>query len=152
MNRIRLAVCAAAVAVTTVGLVGCGGGDDPKSEQSPAVPSGIPTNLPSGTPSGGGSIEAKPGKLPAGFPLPSSAKKGKFTESNGATAGTVTVEDGGKAYDFWVDELPKDGYSITSKNKVEFNGSKSLITFSGKGYSSATITISDKTAAISLQK
>lgn len=153
MTRIRLAVCAAVCAVAAAGLAGCGsGGDDAGPQSSQPAASDLPTELPSGTPSAGGTISPKPAKLPAGFPLPDGAKKGDFTETNGNVAGTVTVTDGAKAFDFWVDELPKDDYSVTSKNKAEFAGTKALITFSGKGYSSATITISDKTATISLQQ
>lgn len=151
MTRIRLAVCAAVCAVATAGLAGCGGeGGDAGPEKTQAVPSDLPSKLPSGTPSGVGT--PKPGKLPAGFPLPEGAKKGDFTDNGSSVAGTVTVSDGSKAYDFWVAELPKEGYKVTSSNKAEFEGVKALITFDGKGYSSATITINDKSATISLQK
>ena len=153
MRRIRLAVCAVVFTVAAAGLAaGCGGdeGSDQPSGLPSKIPSEVPSDLPSGAPSG--TISAKPGKLPKGFPLPKGAEKGDFTEAGGTVTGTVTVTDGSKAYDFWVDELPKDGYEVSSKNKVEVSGTKGLITFSGKGYRSATITITDSNAAISLQK
>lgn len=145
MTRIRLAVCAA-LAAATAALAGCGGESDSSGPSQPA-PSDLPTVTPSGT------ISAKPGKLPGDFPLPKGAEKGDFTDTGGTLTGTVTVKDGSKAYDFWADELDKAGYSITSKNRVDLGGgAKGLITFSGNGYSSATITISDTNVAISLQQ
>ncbi|MQA04034.1 MAG: hypothetical protein GEV07_15340 [Streptosporangiales bacterium] len=139
MYRIRVAICAAAFAVVaTAGLTGCIN-NEPEPVKS-KVPSSAYTDV-------------KQSGLPAGFPVPPGAKKGNITEANGRTAGQVTVKDAGDAYDFWVEQLPEKGYTITNKQNVEIgDAGGSFIEFKGNGYRSGKIAITDKKATVTLEK
>lgn len=147
-GAIALAGCALAI-----GLAGCGNNDKPGGV------GGTPASPPSAPASPSLSVPATPSmdsasstaKLPAGFPLPAKTKK-TVTGSNKQITAQLEVKNGGDAYDFWLKQLPKNGYNVTAKKNVDIGGTKATIGFHGHGYSTGRIVITDTTAALVLKK
>ncbi len=90
-------------------------------------------------------------ELPEGFPVPDGVDISSYSQDS-EIGGLATVTDPAAAYDFWISELPKAGYEI--KDKTKTGSGESLIgqiTFSGNGYSTATISIVGTTVALNLK-
>lgn len=88
---------------------------------------------------------------PKKFPLPDGASLSYGTDSGGSYSALITVSDGKSAYDWWLSELPKQGFTITDKSSYgtsdSFIGS---IKISGRGFSEGSLSIVGTNVAMSL--
>lgn len=168
--RHRGATALIIVAVVMAVLSGCSSTPDnsPRSTDSPTVSAARSpaTSAPSASSAPGSlpvedqSASAAPptvGTGPAGlddFPQPPGAvitKSGGEDASGFAYAGTVT--DPKAAYDFWVSQLPKSGWTLGAHDyAIEAGQANGSIEFSGNGYGSGTIGIFGSQVAVAVQK
>jgi len=89
--------------------------------------------------------------LPKDFPVPDGVDISGYDDGS-EYSGLTTVSDPQTAYDFWVDKLPKAGYTIDDKSKTgSGDGFIAQITFSGNGLGSSTISFLGTTCAIQLK-
>jgi hypothetical protein len=93
----------------------------------PSTTGGVPGGAITRPPSSGSGNAAE---LPAGFPLPAGTVVGPVAVQGRAISATLTVPDGKGAHDYWKQQLPAAGYTIS---QAEMVGGIGEITFSGNG-------------------